>query len=277
METRGFGHAARVLGISQSTVSQHVARLERAIGRPLLLRDTHRVIPTADGETLLAFAREILDAEARATAWLADTARRERLRFGVSEDLVLERLPPVLRDFTRDHPQIDLDLMVGLSGPLSDALDGGALDLVFAKAPARPGGELDDRERLVWRDKPVWVASPYASLDADEVVPLITYADLRSITRDLAVRALDGAGRRWRLACTSGSLSGLLAAAEAGLGVTLQARQVLRPGLAEAPRSARLPPVPTLDFVVFGRAARLHGPAALLADAIVGSVARLRT
>ena len=276
MEARHFSAAARALGLRQSTVSQHVARLEAATGRTLLLRDTHRVVPTADGETLLGFAREILDAEARASAWLAGTASRDRIRLGVSEDLAMDRLPAMLGRFTRDHPGIDLDLTVGLSGHLGTALDAGRLDLVFAKREAARDGAPEGRGRLVWRERPVWVAGPLFALGGAETVPLVAFDDLGSITRRLATRALDGAGRPWRLAATSGHLTGLLAAVKAGIGVSLQSRQVLGGGLVEADPAGGLPVGAPIEFVVTGRAAHLHGPAALLADAIVGNAETLR-
>ena len=276
MEARHFSEAARALGLRQSTVSQHVARLEAAIGRRLLLRDTHRVVPTADGETLLGFAREILEAEARALSWLNGTARRDRIRFGVSEDLAMDRLPAMLGRFTRDHPEVDLDLTVGLSGHLGEALDAGRLDLVFAKRETGPAALTEARGRLAWRERPVWVASPLFALRPAETVPLVAYDDLGSITRALATRALDGVGRSWRLAATSGNLTGLLAAVKAGIGVSLQSRQVLGAGLVEAGAASGLPDAASIDFVVTGRSAHLHGPAALLADAIVGNAGALR-
>ena len=52
----GFTAAARRLGLRQSTVSGHIARLERAAGRELFLRDTHTVELTADGTAMVGFA-----------------------------------------------------------------------------------------------------------------------------------------------------------------------------------------------------------------------------
>lgn len=274
METRHVTEAARRLGLRQSTVSQHLARLEAAIGRPLLLRDTHRVVATADGETLLGFAATILDAEARASDWLAGTVRRARLRFGVSEDLAMGPLAPMLGAFRARHPAIDLDLTVGLSGPLRRLLDAGQLDLAFTKAlPAgrrsgRSGVEPRSRGRVVWRERPIWITGERAAVAPDRPVPLVVFDDGASLTRALAIGLLERAGRSWHLACTSGDLTGLLAAVRAGLGVSLQSRSVLGPGIAEAPASGALPEAPPFDYVVLGRADRLHGPALLLANAI---------
>lgn len=137
-QTLSFTQAARRLGLRQSTVSQHVRRLEEATGRPLFSRDTHSVRLTQDGEAMLGFARTILAAHERAAAYFTGTRLRGRLRFGASEDFVLTRLPEVLESFRRDHPEVDLELTVELSGTLHRRLEAGRLDLVLAKR--RPRG-----------------------------------------------------------------------------------------------------------------------------------------
>src|ERR1700759_1080584 len=58
----GFHRAAESLHISQPTVSQHVRRLEKGIGRPLVVR-TGPITPlTAQGELLVAEARSLVAA-----------------------------------------------------------------------------------------------------------------------------------------------------------------------------------------------------------------------
>ena len=54
-----FTEAGRRLGLRQSTVSQHIRRLEQAAGRRLFVRDTHSVTMTADGQAMVALAHVI--------------------------------------------------------------------------------------------------------------------------------------------------------------------------------------------------------------------------
>ncbi len=63
-----FSEAGRRLNLRQSTVSQHIQRLEQAAGRRLFVRDTHTVTLTADGQAMVALARGILEANERAQA-----------------------------------------------------------------------------------------------------------------------------------------------------------------------------------------------------------------
>jgi DNA-binding transcriptional LysR family regulator len=87
---------------------------------------------------------------------------------------------------------------------------------------------------------------------------------------------LEHAGRSWRIVCSSGSLSGLRAAALAGLGVTVHARGLMPEGLSEMPATLRLPELGEVEFVVLGARRALRGPAAELADAILASGDRLQ-
>lgn len=246
-QTLSFTQAARRLGLRQSTVSQHVRRLEDATGRQLFTRDTHSVELTEDGEAMLGFARTILQAHERAAAFFTGTRLRGRLRFGASEDFVLTRLPEILESFRRDHPEVDLELTVELSGTLHERLAAGRLDLVLAK---RRAGE--SHGELVWRDRMIWIAADGVRIDPDRPVPLILFPP-PAVTRARALDVLERHGRTWRIACTSGSLSGLVAAARAGLGVMAHTRGLVPPGLVPVPDRAGLPELGTVDFVL------LHG------------------
>jgi DNA-binding transcriptional LysR family regulator len=76
--------------------------------------------------------------------------------------------------------------------------------------------------------------------------------------------------------CTSGSLSGLRAAALAGLGVTVVAAGLIPPGLAEIRAGLGLPDLGTVEFVLHGSGRVILGPAAELVDAILASGIRLQ-
>ncbi|MFI1166176.1 LysR substrate-binding domain-containing protein [Streptomyces sp. NPDC020801] len=243
-QSLSFTRAARRLGLRQSTVSQHVRRLEDATGRLLFTRDTHSVELTEDGEAMLGFARRILRVHEQAAAFFTGTRVRGRLRFGASEDFVLTRLPEILEGFRYEHPEVDLELTVELSGTLHEQLAAGRLDLVLAKRrPEDPRGEP------VWRDRLVWIGAERLRLDPDRPVPLIVYPP-PGISRALAFEALERQGRPWRIACTSGSLNGLIAAARAGLGVMAHSRGLIPPGLVRVPDRAGLPELGGVDFVL---------------------------
>ncbi|MGW5369800.1 LysR substrate-binding domain-containing protein [Streptomyces sp. NPDC004009] len=263
-QTLSFTQAARRLGLRQSTVSQHVRRLEEAAGRQLFARDTHSVELTEDGEAMLGFARRLLEVHEQATAFFTGTRVRGRLRFGASEDFVLTRLPEILEGFRHDHPEVDLELTVELSGTLHEQLAAGKLDLVLAKRRAE-----DPRGEVVWRDDLVWIGSEHLRLDPDRPVPLIVYPP-PGLTRARALEALEARGREWRIVCTSGSLNGLIAAARAGLGVMAHSRRLVPPGLFRLPERQGLPELGKVDFVLAHGSRR--GAADAAADALAAAI-----
>ncbi|MDZ5648429.1 LysR family transcriptional regulator [Nitrospirillum sp. BR 11828] len=265
-DTRHFTAAGTALGISQSTVSQHIRRLEAACGRQLFERDTHTVELTADGTVLAELARDIVGLSRQAADYFADSAPRGRVRLGVSDDLTLTRLADLLRDVGRASPNLSVELTVGLTSLLYQKLDAGRLDLVFAKR--QPG---DDRGTLIHRERLAWLAHREFALCAEEAVPLVLYPNA-SITSTLAMEALNGARRSWFVACSSETLAGLRAGAQAGLGVMAQSPLLMRaPGsdLVDMGTSGALPPLAEVEFVVLGRSRRLQGAPAALADLIV--------
>ena len=264
-QTRSFTRAAERLGLRQSTVSQHIRKLEDEAGRRLFVRDTHSVTMTADGEAMIELARSILAANERAERYLAGSELRGRLRFGASEDFVTSLLPEVLREFVRTHPLVEFELTVGLSAGLYEKLERGELDLICGKR--RPG---EDRGRILWSDRLTWVSGHPQRLTPSTPIPLLLYSP-PSVTRDIVLSTLERCGRPWRIVCTSGSMSGLRAAALAGLGVAIFPGDMIPTGLVELPSSHGLPDLGAIEIALFGASRTLSGPAAELADAILAS------
>ncbi|ULB11894.1 LysR substrate-binding domain-containing protein [Cereibacter azotoformans] len=245
-DTASFSLAATRLGLAQSTVSQHVRRLEDHLGRRLFDRDTHRVAPTAAGEMLLAEARALLEISDRLEAQFLQSRLRGRLRFGLSEDMVNGPLPSILRGFSAANPSVDLELTVALSAALFAEQEMGRIDLVLAKR--RLG---DDRGHVVAREPLVWLARDPDLVARRRPLPLISFP-APSITRAAALDALEQAQLPWLISCTCSSLSGLTAAARAGMGVFVQPRGLTPEGLREVPADM-LPPLETVEFVLVER------------------------
>ncbi|MBF6330987.1 LysR substrate-binding domain-containing protein [Nocardia transvalensis] len=264
----GFTAAGRILGLRQSTVSGHIARLEQAAGRALFRRDTRNLALTADGAAMVGFARAILDAQARAERYFSDSRLTGLIRLGASDDVMARELPDVLLEFQRTHPGVDLELTVGLSETLKTRMEAGELDLMVGKRlPGEQHGEL------LWRDRLVWAGRSGAT-GFDDPVPLVTFPP-PSLTRHVALRALEREGRTWRIACVSDSQLGLRAAVLAGLGVIVHAESLLPPGLFPV-EDARLPELGELEFVLLRRRSTLSEPERALCEAITAGAGRLR-
>jgi DNA-binding transcriptional LysR family regulator len=243
-QTGSFTRAAVRLGIQQPTVSQHIRRLERQVGRTLVLRDTHSVSLTADGEAMAGFARNIVAASEQASAYFSGDRPSGRLRIGIADDLALTRLPQILRDFRRDNPLVDFELAVDQSGLLHQRLESDRLDVFIGK---RPSGE--QRGQLVKRERLVWVGTPSTKLDLTAPLPLVVYP-VPSISRTEMRRALNRARLPYRSACLCRGVNGLIGAVAAGIGISAMAASLVPTQLATLGPGHRLPELGTIDLVM---------------------------
>ena len=262
-ETLSFTRAAELLSLSQPTVSQQIRKLEVAAGRQLVARDTRAVTLTDNGDAMLGFARSILAAHDEAAAYFTGSAMRGRLRFGSADDLALTQLPQVLRDFRQLYPQINLELTVNQSGALARRLKAGQLDLVYVKQePDQPDGRVVRRERLVW------VAHKSLQLDPGAHVPLIVY-QAPSLSRSAAIRALEDAGRTWRITCNVREINGVLAALRAGIGVAVFPQNLIPGDLVPVTSTFGLPMLGEVDFALLSNPLAVREPVDALVSAIV--------
>ena len=243
-ETLSFTKAAERLGLAQPTISQHIRKLEAAAKRVLITRDTRDVRLTDNGDAMAGFARSILSAHDAAARYFSGSAMRGRLRFGTADDLAITGLPRILREFRQIYPQINLELTVGQSDQLYRKLNAGQLDLVFVKwvAGAKDG-------TVVQHDSFSWVGLEQTSLEPGNPVPLIAYPS-PSLSRKLAIDALEAHGRTWRITCTTRQISGVLAAVRAGIGVAVMPTSLVPEDLKIITRRFDLPAVGDVDFTL---------------------------
>lgn len=153
-ETRSFVAAGRLLGVSASAVGKRVARLEERLGVRLFHRSTRSITLTAEGSLFLERSRRVLGEIEAAELELSSSTATPRGRLRVSLPLAGTLVLPVLGDFMRAYPAIELDL--DFSDRMVDVIEEGF------DAVVRTGEPTDSRlsaRRLV--DFPwVLVASP---------------------------------------------------------------------------------------------------------------------
>jgi DNA-binding transcriptional LysR family regulator len=156
IELGGFSAAARALNLTPSAVSKSISRLEDRLGVRLLNRTTRSLTPTPEGATFLERSRRILAdiEEAEQEISRFRTAPRGRLRLHVSVAFGLHELPPVLPEFVRRYPEIELDIIVNDREP--DFADEG-IDLAVRSGEVADEGLIARRLCLMER---VICASP---------------------------------------------------------------------------------------------------------------------
>jgi len=247
-ECGGFHRAAERLNLTQSTVSQQIKRLELETKCSLFRRTTRSVALTDDGEMLLGDARRLLQLEEGARHRLGAPRLSGTVRLGVVEEVAGGSLPTALGRFTALHRGVKLEVQIGVSAELIEKLNAGRLDVVFAK---RPLGTA--KGRLVWREPLVWAAADTFDLIPGAAVPLALYRE-RSVSREAALAALQDGELTWEIVYTSPSLTGVRAAALAGLAITPLPASAVIAGLRILDAEEGLPRLPDLEFAIYEKA-----------------------
>lgn len=109
-ETRSFVAAGRILGVSASAVGKSIARMETKLNVRLFHRSTRSVTLTAEGALFLERSRRIVAELEAAESELSQLSESPRGRLRLSLPQVSTLLLPVLGEFMRRYPDIELDL-----------------------------------------------------------------------------------------------------------------------------------------------------------------------
>ena len=224
-----------------------IRRLEETVERTLFLREARRVRLTREGEALLGYARQLLEINEEAVAQFLAPRVNGTVSFGVTDDVGTRILPDVLAHFARTHPAVQVDVTSGRSVDLLSRVDDGALDL--ALVTAGNDGQDDRDGELVYTEQLVWAGQAGGTAAQSDPLPLSLAAE-GCIWRAMALAALDGAGRRYRIAYTSEHTAGQEAAMSADLAVAPFPRALIRPPLTRLDDDAGLPPLGTYGIVM---------------------------
>lgn len=215
-ETGSLTRAGERLLISQPTVSLQLKRLEDGLGRRLMERSAKGVQLTADGDTLLSYARRILALADEALGRISEPVIRGLVRLGTPEDFATTHLSGVLARFAQSHPNVALEVTTDLTLNLIERFRAGEFDLVLIKR--EPMGPTEGVR--VWREPLVWAGIHPDFFRSGAPLPLVV-SPHPCVYRKRAMAALDHSHRTWRVAYTSTSLAGAQAAVRAGLGITV--------------------------------------------------------
>lgn len=131
VQQKSFSKAAKLLFLSQPTVSLKIKELERSLGAPLVQRSTKAIGLTPLGEALYPYAKKILDLRTRMEA---ESARLKTGVFGkitiaVSSTPAQHLLPPVLVRVAAAHPDVSFDVLRSDSAQVVDDVLSGVAEI----------------------------------------------------------------------------------------------------------------------------------------------------
>lgn len=114
LDCGGFRAAAQRLGTVPSRTSTTVSRLEAELGVPLLLRSTRSVRPTEQGRRLADQIRPLFQSIDSAVLEAANSMGtvRGKLSLNVPGAVVLDILPPLMAEYSRLHPEVEVEIVV---------------------------------------------------------------------------------------------------------------------------------------------------------------------
>ena len=131
--TQSMTKAARELHLTQSGISQHIKSLEEALGVDLFDRIRQRLVPTAAGR----FLYEVCQAKLRdLEEALAEVSRQEghltgQVRIGVPAEFGINMVVPLVADYIKKHPQVDVRMSIDLADEMNKQILRGEVDLAI--------------------------------------------------------------------------------------------------------------------------------------------------
>ncbi|MFK7850201.1 MAG: LysR substrate-binding domain-containing protein [Akkermansiaceae bacterium] len=256
-ETRNFTRAAEKIGRSQSATSMQISKLEEILDCKLFDRDRRNVTITQDGEKLLGYARQILGLSDDLIGRFRQPDIEGEIRFGSPEDFATFYLPVILASFTQGHPRVALNVNCDLTLSLIKDFEKRKYDLIVVK---QEPGKLYQNAQPLWQERLVWVGSADANQAVSFNVATKTQSPLPLVLspspcvyRLRATEALDQAGVAWKVAYTSPSIAGVVAAVKAGLGYATLPRKMVPSDLTPLERQQGWPKLKDTEICLLAR------------------------
>ncbi len=215
VDTGSFTAAADRLHITQSTISQQLARLEESVGQQLVDRTARPIHATVPGERLIGYARRILMLGNEAQAALGDPAGARSIRIGLPEDIVSTEMASVFKACAEANRSIRLDITTGLSRSLAERYRGGEFDIAVVKEPAASADCF-----AAFPEAMAWFESDDGMREWRDPIPLVAFPP-DGLYRETMFERIERERRRWYIAFSGSSLQSVLVGVESGLGLSV--------------------------------------------------------
>lgn len=164
---RHFARAAESCGVSQSTLSSLVQKLELELDVIIFDRASHPVKPTAIGEEILSRARKVLSEAARIREFVAAQKGKSvgKLSLGITSTVAPYILPKMLKYLSENHADIELHVEESRVSAIISQLERGELDVALLAIPLRNSELL---EIPLYKEKLLAYLSPNSAVSAGD-------------------------------------------------------------------------------------------------------------
>ncbi len=234
-ECGSFSQAAERLYLTQPAVSKRIAALEQKLGARLFDRIGRKIGLTEAGLHLLPRAKGMLDEMNDIQRSLSNLSGMVKgaLSMGTSHHIGLHRLPPVLSHFSKQYPEVQLDLHFLDSEDACSAVQRGDLELAIVTLPPEPSPDLETSE--IWPDPLDFVVNKNHPLASAKRVTLRELAAHPAVlpgsgtfTRNILEQALKPLGVKIEIAISTNYLETLKMLVSTGLGWSLIPRTMIQ-------------------------------------------------
>lgn len=136
-EYGSFTKAAEILNYSQSSVSRMINDLEKEWNITLLERGIGGVKLTSDGTKLLPYAKNLVAdfEELQTKAEEINGLQSGLIRIGTFSSVATHWLPNIIKEFQKDYPKIDYELLLGDYTEIEEWIASGRVDCGFLRLP----------------------------------------------------------------------------------------------------------------------------------------------
>ena len=231
VELGSFTRAGQALGYTQSGISRMIHDLETEWNVVLLKRSRSGVQLTSDGMKLLPYARELCGGYERLQAQVDEIngLKSGLIRIGTFSSVATHWLPNIIREFRKDYPGIEYELLLGDYTEIEDWIAEGRVDCGFLRLPARAEFETifleQDRLMAVLPE-----GHPLAECDRFPVAALCDYPFmlLEKGAKAEISEIFEANGLTPRVQFTTWDDYAIMSMVEGGLGISILPELILR-------------------------------------------------
>jgi DNA-binding transcriptional LysR family regulator len=178
VDTGSFSQAAQNLHLTQPAISKRIAKLEQALGTPLLDRIGRHIKPTEAGTELLGHSKKIFADISQAERAIREMSSEVsgNLHIATSHHIGLHRLPPILKTFSDRYPSVKMQIEFTDSEKAHTLVSDGDVELAIITLALEENNQLKSTE--LWPDPLIVMAAtthPLATVKNLSLVELAKY------------------------------------------------------------------------------------------------------
>ncbi len=185
-QSKSFSRAAEHVHLTQPAVSKRIIQLEEELGVQLFDRIGRQVSLTEAGIIFQTRARQLINELEQSLSEMRslDGEPGGTLSIGISHHLGLHRLPSVLREFSRLHPKVNLDIQFMDSEKAHEDVSRGDIELAAITFSSEPTDKISSI--LLWRDRLCFVVCKDHALASESGITLKRLAKLPCLLPSMA-------------------------------------------------------------------------------------------